>query len=283
MRKRIGLRWIGAIVAICFGSWMACNNDTGPSTVPEAPAAHPPAMADVAASSTTIARVTATAALTDDIPPWHDCLHDDGGSWRTDDGRRCVAIQFLNTVTGWGRECGHNRAYFPNLDWQCCVNDGLGQCVPGSEQSYTRPPEEPEPEDPTDPDVWIYGTSPSKETELCEGDYIHVIGIRRSNSEGELQGSLYLADPEMEDGTLQYSPIEASFRFADGEDSITTYDLDEKRIGRCPDCGEKRNVVLGIKDLIYTEDDSGGAEPYRIGDAFVYQVRKATDELCQPE
>ena len=288
MRKRIGLHWIGGIIAICFGSWMACNNGTGPSTVPEAPAVRPPALPDVAASSTTIARVTETAALTDDIPPWHDCLHDDGGNWQTDDGRRCVAIQILNTVTGWRRECGHNRAYFSVPDYQCCVDDGLGQCVPGSERSYIAPPEEPEDEEPVDeeppdPDVWIYGTSPSKETELCEGDYIHVIGIRRSNSEGELRGSVYLADPEMEDRTLQYSPIEASFRFADGEDSITTYELDEKRIGRCPECGEKRNVVLGIKDLGYTEDDSGDPESIRIGDAFVFQVRKATDELCQPE
>ena len=70
--------------------------------------------------------------------------------------------------------------------------------------------------------------------ELCEGDYIHVIGIRRSDSAGELRGSVYLVDPEMEDRTPQLSPIEGSFRFADGEDSIVTYDLDEKRIGRCP-------------------------------------------------
>ena len=290
MRKRIGLRWIGAIVAICFGSWMACNNDTGPSTVPEAPAVHAPAMADVAASSTTIARVTETAALTDDIPPWHDCLNDVSGVWQEDDGRRCVAIQYLNTVTGWGRECGHNRAYFPNPDWQCCVDDGLGQCVPGSERPYTAPPGEPPDQEP-DPGVWIYGTSPSKETELCEGDYIHAIGIRRSNSRGELRGSVYLVDPELArrvdleetPDTFPYSPIEGPFRFAEGEDAITTYALDEKKIGRCPDCGEKRNVVLGIKDLIYTEDDSGGAEPYRIGDPFRFQVRKATDELCLPE
>ena len=94
---------------------------------------------------------------------------------------------------------------------------------------------------------------------------------------------MYLVDPEMEDKTLQYSPIEAPFRFADGEDSITTYELDEKRIGRCPDCGEKRNVVLGIDDLSYTEDDGGDGESYRIGDSLVFQVRKATDELCQPE
>ena len=56
-----------------------------------------------------------TAALTDDIPPWHDCLNDVEGVWQVDDGRRCVAIQYLNTVTGWGRECGHNQAYFRTL------------------------------------------------------------------------------------------------------------------------------------------------------------------------
>ena len=271
------------------------------------------------------------AALTEDVPPWHRCLHDDGGSWQTDDGRRCVPIQGLDTVTGWQRECGHNTFYFSRPDYQCCIDDGLGQCVPGSEQSYTASPEEPaveepeveepeveepeveepaveepeveepeveepeveepEVEEPPDPDVWIYGTSPPKDLELCEGDYIHMIGIRRSDSAGELRGSVYLVDPEMEDridlektaDTLQYVPIEGSFRFADGEDSIVTYDLDEKRIGRCPACSEKRDVVLGINNLIYTEDDGADPGSYRIGDAFVFQVRKTTDELCQPE
>ena len=293
MTRRFELHWIGPIIAIGIGSWMACNNGTGPSTVPAPPAAEPAALQGAAASSTTMARVTETAALTEDVPPWHRCLHDDGGSWQSDDGRRCVPIQSRNTVTGWQRKCGHNTAYFSSPDYQCCVGDGLGQCVPGSEHPYSSPPEETqpeatepeetEPEGGTGPKVWIYGTSPSKETELCEGDYIHVIGVRRSDSVGELRGAFYLVDPEMEDKTLQYSPIEGSFRFADGEDSIVTYDLDEKRIGRCPECGEKRNVVLGIKDLGYTEDDSGDPESIRIGDAFVFQVRKATDELCQPE
>ena len=298
MTRRFGLHWIGAIIAICFGSWMACNNGTGPSTVPAPPAAKQLALQEAAASSTTMARVAETAALTEDIPPWHDCLHDDGGSWQSDDARRCVPIQILNTVTGWRRTCGHNTAYFSVPDYQCCVDDGLGQCVPGSERPYSSPPEETppqetdpeitepeetEPEGETGPKVWIYGASPSKETELCEGDYIHVVGIRRSESVGELRGSLYLEDPEMEDRMLEYSPITGSFRLADGEDSITTYELDEKRIGRCPDCGEKRNVVLGIDDLIYTEDDSGDGESYQIGDALTFQVRKATDELCQPE
>ena len=298
MTRRFGLHWIGAIIAVCFGSWIACNNGTGPSTVPAPPAAEPAALQEAAASSTTMARVAETAALTEDIPPWHDCLHDDGGSWQSDDARRCVAIQILNTVTGWRRTCGHNTAYFSVPDYQCCVDDGLGQCVPGSERPYSSPPEETppqetepeitepeetEPEGETGPKVWIYGASPSKETELCEGDYIHVVGIRRSESVGELRGSMYLEDPEMEDRMLEYSPITGSFRLADGEDSITTYELDEKRIGRCPDCGEKRNVVLGIDDLIYTEDDSGDGESYRIGDSLVFQVRKATDVLCQPE
>ncbi len=317
MQRRITLHGIGAIIAICFGSWIACNNGTGPSTVPEPVALLPPASLEVDALSTVLATVTETAALTFEKPPWHDCLHDDGGNWQTDDGRRCVPIQFLNTFTGWHPQCGHNTAYFSSPDYQCCIDDGLGQCVPGSEQSYTASPEEPEVEEPEveepeveepeveepeveepeeveeppDPDVWIYGTSPPKDMELCEGDYIHVIGIRRSDSAGELRGSVYLVDPEMEDridlektaDTLQYVPIEGSFRFADGEDSIVTYDLDEKRIGRCPDCGEKRDVVLGINDLIYTEDDGTDPGSYRIGDAFVFQVRKTTDELCQPE
>ena len=77
--------------------------------------------------------------------------------------------------------------------------------------------------------------------------------------------------------------IEGPFRFADGEDSIVTYALNEREFGRCPDCSEVRNVVLGIDDGIYAEDDGGDAEGYRIGDEFVYRVRKATDELCQPE
>ena len=288
MTRRFGLHWIGPIIAIGIGSWMACNNGTGPSTVPAPPAAEPSALQEAAASSTTMARVVETAASTEDVPPWHDCLHDDGGSWQSDDGRRCVPIQSLNTVTGWRRECGPNTAYFAIPEYQCCVDDGLGQCVPGSEHPYSSPPEETEPEetepeDVTSPKVWIYGTSPSKETELCEGDYIHVIGVRRSESVGELRGSMYLEDPEMEDRMPEYSPIAGSFRLADGEDSITTYELDEKRIGRCPDCSEKRDVVLGIDDLIYTEDDSGDGESYRIGDGLVFQVRKATDELCQPE
>ena len=303
MQRRITLHGIGAIIAICFGSWIACNNGTGPSTVPEPVALLPPASLEVDALSTVLATVTETAALTFEKPPWHDCLHDDGGNWQTDDGRRCVPIQFLNTFTGWHPQCGHNTAYFSSPDYQCCIDDGLGQCVPGSEQSYTASPEEPEVEEPEveepeveepeveepeveelpDPDVWIYGTSPPKDMELCEGDYIHVIGIRRSDSAGELRGSVYLVDPEMEDRTPQLSPIEGPFRFADGEDSIVTYELDEKRIGRCPDCGEKRDVVLGINDLIYTEDDGTDPGSYRIGDAFVFQVRKTTDELCQPE
>ena len=301
MQRRITLHGIGTIIAICFGSWIACNNGTGPSTVPEPAALLPPASLEVDASSTVLATVTETAALTFEKPPWHDCLHDDGGNWQTDDGRRCVPIQFLNTLTGWHPKCGHNTAYFSSPDYQCCIDDGLGQCVPGSEQSYTASPEEPEVEEPEveepeveepeveepeveelpDPDVWIYGTSPPKDMELCEGDYIHVIGIRRSDSAGELRGSVYLVDPEMESRTPQLSPIEGPFRFADGEDSIVTYELDEKRIGRCPDCGEKRDVVLGINDLIYTEDDGRDPGSYRIGDAFVFQIRKATDELCQ--
>ena len=306
MTRRSGLHWIGPIIAIGIGSWMACNNSTGPSTVPAPPAAESPALQEAAASSTTMARVAETAALTDDVPPWHRCLHDDGGRWQTDDGRRCVPIQTYNTITGWSRECGRNSAIFSSPDYQCCVDDGLGQCVPGSEHPYSNPPEETppeetppeetepeetEPESGTGPEVWIYGTSPSKETELCEGDYIHVIGVRRSDSVGELRGSFYLVDPEMEDridleetaDTLQYVPIEGSFRFADGEDSIVTYDLDEKRIGRCPACGEKRDVVLGIDKLIYPEDDGADPESYRIGDTFVFQVRKTTDELCLPQ
>ena len=296
MTRRFGLHWIGPIITIGIGSWMACNNGTGPPTVPAPPAEESSALQEAAASSTTMARVAETAALTDDVPPWHRCLHDDGGSWQSDDGRRCVPIQTYNTITGWSRECGRNSAIFSSPDYQCCVGDGLGQCVPGSEHPYSSSPEETEPEE-TEPEggtgreVWIYGTSPSKETELCEGDYIHVIGVRRSESVGELRGSFYLVDPEMEDrsdleetaDTWPYVPIEGSFRFADGEDSIVTYDLDEKRIGRCPACSEKRDVVLGIDKLIYTEDDGADPESYRIGDAFVFRVRKTTDELCLPQ
>ena len=286
MRKRIANHWIGAIVTICFGSWMACNNGTGPSTVPEIPAEHPLASEEVDASPTTVATVAETAALTTEIPPWHHCLNDVGGSWQADDGRRCVAIQALNTVTGWRSECGHNTAYFPNPDWQCCVDDGLGQCVPGSAQSYTSPPDQTG-DDPEKPGVWIYDTSPRSDVELCEGDYIAAIGMRRSDSVGELRGSVYLVDPEMADqeetdDTSPYSPIQGDFRFAHGEDSIVVWELDQKRIGRCPDCSEVRNVVLGIDDRIYTDDDSDPVESYPVGDELVFRVRKAADELCQP-
>ncbi len=93
----------------------------------------------------------------------------------------------------------------------------------------------------------------------------------------ELEAMIDLADnPD----TPPHVPIEGPFRLADGEVSIDTYVLDQQRIGRCPDCSEQRNVVLEIRDLIYTVP--AGTERYRIGDPVVFQVRKATDDLCQP-
>lgn len=291
MRRHIAACVMGAIVAIALGNSMGCHNGAGPATVPEPREALPPASPAADVLPGPLARVAETAASTEDVPPWHDCLHDDGGGWQVDDGRRCVAIQYLNTVTGWGRRCGHNRAYFPSPDYRCCVDDGLGQCVPGSERWDSSPPEEPEPEETSvqeaefedwrGPKIWIYGANPPKDLEICEGDYVEVLGLRRANSVGELRGSVYLWDPERETTMLEDSRMEGPFRFAADESQIETYVLDERRIGRCPDCGEKREVILGIDDRLYSGDGSPVAG-HRVGAAFVYQVRKATDELCQP-
>ena len=286
MKEHTGLIWVGAIVALGLGSWIACDNG-GPSTVPRPPGAAPASL-EVDGPSTTLARVTETAAQDPPLLPWHDCLNDVGGVWQVDDGRRCTPIQSLHIETGWSRSCGLNQWYFPNPDWQCCVDDGTGQCVPGTQQSESSPPQETEPEGPSGARVWIRGTSPANGVELCEGDFIHVVGLRRSRAEGELRGSLHLVDPELEamidladnPDTPPHVPIEGRFRLADGEVSIDTYVLDQQRIGRCPDCSEQRNVVLEIRDLIYTVP--AGTERYRIGDPVVFQVRKATDDLCQP-
>ena len=293
MQRHIAAYGVGTIIAIALGSWMGCDNGLGPGTVPEPDQEGPPASPRVDAPPPTVARVTETAAQNPPLPPWHDCLSDVGGVWQVDDGRRCVAVQALHTVTGWSRRCAHNRAYFPDPDWRCCVDDGSGRCVPGSEASYGNPPGEtelevappqqpPEFEDWRGPKVWIHGTSPAKDLELCEGDYIHVVALRRANSEGELRGSVYLMDPERESVMLEDSGIEGSFRFAEGEDRITTFALEDQRIGRCPGCGEKREVFLGIDGRLLS-GDGDPVEGHRLGPEFRYQVRKATDELCQPE
>ena len=145
MQTRITLHGIGAIIAICFGSWDSLQQWHGAIYG-----------ARTCRGGTTC--VTRGCCV----------IHDDGEScrngranggrpavaplpsrrWRKLANRRrpdrCVPIQGLNTVTGWQRECGHNPFYFSRPDYQCCIDDGLGQCVPGSEQSYTASPEEPQ-------------------------------------------------------------------------------------------------------------------------------------------
>ena len=296
MRKRLAAYPIGTMIAIAAAGWVACGNGAGPSTVPEPRLEEPPAPVEPRAG--TRAAVPEMAALTPDhppMPPGHRCLNDASGAWQVDDGKRCVANLTLNDVTGWHRGCGHNRAYFPEPDWRCCVDDGLGQCVPGSEASYEglrggsegAETEEDDPEDPPGLRVWIYGTSPPDDLELCEGDFIHALGVKRSDSEGQLRGSVYLVDPELaaleETGLLSgYAPIEGEFAFQGGEDQITSYALDRKRIAKCPKCSELRTVRLGINHRMEIEDADDPDKTYEIGDELLFRIRKATDERCLP-
>ena len=299
MRRHIAAYGIGMIVAIALGSGMGCDNGLGPATVPEPHQLPPPASPGAHAPPPAVARVTETAAQTPPLLPWHDCLNDVGGVWQVDDSRRCVATQSLHVVTGWSRHCRHNRAHFPDLDWRCCVDDGSGQCVPGSEVSYTDPPEGSEgsegeqiqveePQEPAGPRVWIHGTSPQSHLELCEGDFIAALGVRRSDTAGELRGSVSLVDlelAELEETGLPggYTPLRGEFAFADGEDDITSYSLDQKRIGKCPKCSELREVRLGIDPLLEIEDQNDPDKTYAIGDDLIFRIRKASAELCQPE
>lgn len=299
MRRRLR-----TIIVIAATGWAACQNGAGPSTVPEPRLEPPPAAAQVEPSARRLETVSETAAHLDDdppMPPWHRCLNDLEGVWQVDDGKRCVAIQGLNDITGWQRECGHNRAYFPAPDWRCCVDDGTGRCVPGSEVTHEAPPggpqgtgaeeEEPAGEDPEEPAglrVWIYGTNPQTDTDLCEGDFIHALGIRRSDAAGLLRGSVHLVDPELaeiEETGLPSgsSPIQGEFAFADGEDQITSFVLDGKKFAKCPKCSELRSLRLGIGHVLEIEDEDDPDKTYEIGDELVFRIRKETDERCQPE
>ena len=136
--------------------------------------------------------------------------------------------------------------------------------------------------------MWIHDTSPQSDLELCEGDSIAALGMRRSDATGALRGSVSLMDPELaeleETGLPSgYKPIEGEFRFADGEDEITSFSLDQQRIEKCPKCSELRQLRLAINPVLEIEDANDPDKTYEVGDALVFRLRKATDELCQPE
>ena len=145
-----------------------------------------------------------------------------------------------------------------------------------------------EPAEPAGLRVWIFDTSPQSDLELCEGDFIAALGMRRSDAAGGLRGSVSLVDlelAELDETGLPggYTPIQGEFRFADGEESITVYSLDQKRIGKCPKCSELREVRLGIDPRLEIEDTNDAEKTYEVGDALVFRIRKATAELCQPK
>ena len=217
MTRRFGLHWIGPIITIGIGSWMACNNGTGPPTVPAPPAEESSALQEAAASSTTMARVAETAALTDDVPPWHRLP---SRRWRELAKRRrptvCADTKSITQLLDGAATCGRNSAYFLQFltisaasmtvlvsvfpDPNTPIRVHPEETPPQETEPEITEPEETEPESGMDPDVWIYGTSPSKETELCEGDYIHVIGVSADPIPwANFEDRFTWMDPEMEE------------------------------------------------------------------------------------
>ena len=136
--------------------------------------------------------------------------------------------------------------------------------------------------------VWIERETPASEEQLCEGDPIPALVVRRSDPLGDLHGSFYISDPELESTTPlgkrrhepPPAPAENAFELEDGETVLAV--ATPGSIGVCPDCSDVREVVVGINGDLHDHDDgSDHAGTYEVGPALRFAVRKETDAVCR--
>ena len=134
--------------------------------------------------------------------------------------------------------------------------------------------------------VWIERATPGSVLQLCEGDSLPALALRRSDPLGELHVWLTISDPELEGDAAhgetkhpaEHAPVEEEFEFAAGDMKISL--PVPGTIHECPDCSEVRDVVVGIDSVHDHHEGSEHTETYEIGPPLTFAVHQGTHAVC---
>ena len=134
--------------------------------------------------------------------------------------------------------------------------------------------------------VWIERATPGSVLQLCEGDSLPALALRRSDPLEELHVWLTISDPELEGNAAhgetkhpaEHTPVEEEFEFAAGDMRISL--PAPGTIHECPDCSAVRDVVIGIDSVHGHDEGSEHTETYEIGPPLTFAVHQSTHAVC---